>query len=55
MDMSADQAAHRRLTLLLTGGCAGPAALSAAAGHLLSGRAIRPVLTDCASRRRVPR
>ncbi|WP_404961240.1 sensor histidine kinase [Streptomyces sp. 147326] len=45
VDMSADQAAHRRLTLLLTGGCAALVTLSAAAGHLLSGRAIRPALT----------
>ncbi|KOY54504.1 sensor histidine kinase [Streptomyces sp. XY332] len=44
-DMSADRAAHRRLTLLLIGGCAGLVTLSAAAGHLLSGRAIRPALT----------
>ncbi|MFE2284552.1 sensor histidine kinase [Streptomyces sp. NPDC059443] len=44
-DMSADQAAHRRLTLLLIGGCAALVALSGAAGHLLSGRAIKPVLT----------
>lgn len=44
-DMSGDQAAHRRLTLLLVGGCAGLVTLSAAAGHFLSGRAIKPALT----------
>ncbi|MDH6134122.1 two-component system OmpR family sensor kinase [Kitasatospora sp. MAA4] len=44
-DTTGDQAAHRRLTLLLTAGCAVLVTLSAVAGHLLSGRAIRPALT----------
>ncbi|MFD7326415.1 sensor histidine kinase [Streptomyces sp. NPDC059875] len=38
-------AEHRRTTWLLTGGCAVLVLLSAAVGHLLSGRAIRPALT----------
>ncbi|MET8630014.1 HAMP domain-containing sensor histidine kinase [Kitasatospora sp. NPDC004669] len=44
-DLTTDQAAHRELAALLTAGCAVLLALSAAAGHLLSGRAIRPALT----------
>lgn len=43
-DMSRGQAAHSRLALLLVAGCAVLVALSAAAGHLLSGRAIGPAL-----------
>ncbi|MFJ4189304.1 sensor histidine kinase [Kitasatospora sp. NPDC089509] len=44
-DTAADRAAHRDLALLLAGGCAVLLALSALAGHLLSGRAIRPAVT----------
>ncbi|MFG2909159.1 sensor histidine kinase [Kitasatospora sp. NPDC048286] len=44
-DLTTDQAAHRELAVLLTGGCAALIALSAVAGHLLAGRAIRPALT----------
>ncbi|MGW2014316.1 sensor histidine kinase [Streptomyces sp. NPDC001927] len=36
---------HRRTTWLLTAGCAVLVVLSAAVGHVLSGRAIRPALT----------
>lgn len=36
---------HRRTAWLLTGGCAVLVLLSAAVGHVLSGRAIRPALT----------
>ncbi|MEU9703666.1 HAMP domain-containing sensor histidine kinase [Streptomyces sp. NPDC047981] len=38
-------AEHRRTTWLLSAGCAVLVVLSAAVGHLLSGRAIRPALT----------
>ncbi|AZM56284.1 two-component sensor histidine kinase [Streptomyces sp. WAC 01529] len=38
------RADHRRLTWVVTGGCAVLVLLSAAVGHLLSGRAIRPAL-----------
>ncbi|MEV0118815.1 HAMP domain-containing sensor histidine kinase [Streptomyces sp. NPDC050844] len=42
---TADQRAdHRRLTWLVAGACAVLVCLSAAVGHLLSGRAIRPAL-----------
>ncbi|KOV31913.1 histidine kinase [Streptomyces sp. XY431] len=44
-DTTGDRAAHRELALLLVAGCAVLVALSAVAGHLLSGRAIRPALT----------
>ncbi|MFI9331253.1 sensor histidine kinase [Kitasatospora sp. NPDC052868] len=44
-DTTADRAAHRKLALLLVAGCAVLVTLSAVAGHLLSGRAIRPALT----------
>ncbi|TQF07270.1 HAMP domain-containing histidine kinase [Kitasatospora acidiphila] len=44
-DLTSDQAAHRELTGLLAAGCAVLLGLSAIAGHLLSGRAIRPALT----------
>ncbi|PNE43048.1 histidine kinase [Streptomyces noursei] len=43
-DTSADQKSHRELTLLLATGCAVLLSLSAVAGHLISGRAIRPAL-----------
>jgi two-component system OmpR family sensor kinase len=43
-DTSSDQTAHNNLALLLAGGCAVLLALSALAGHLLSGRAIRPTV-----------
>ncbi|MGF1424950.1 sensor histidine kinase [Kitasatospora sp. LaBMicrA B282] len=43
-DTSTDRAAHNDLTLLLAAGCAVLLALSALAGHLLSGRAIRPAV-----------
>ncbi|MFB6837129.1 sensor histidine kinase [Streptomyces sp. NPDC056361] len=46
MTATSDQAAdHRRLLWLVTAGCALLVALSAAVGHLLSGRAVRPALT----------
>ncbi|MEU8926876.1 HAMP domain-containing sensor histidine kinase [Kitasatospora sp. NPDC048545] len=44
-DTTSGQAEHRKLVLLLVTGCAVLVALSALAGHLLSGRAIRPALT----------
>ncbi|WP_433324139.1 sensor histidine kinase [Spirillospora sp. CA-294931] len=44
VDASEDRAAHRRLTLVLTGGCAVLVALSALAGRFLAGRAVRPAL-----------
>ncbi|MER5640737.1 HAMP domain-containing sensor histidine kinase [Kitasatospora sp. NPDC002227] len=44
-DLSTDRAAHRDFAELLAAGCAGLLALSAAAGHLLSRRAVRPALT----------
>ncbi|MFI9002108.1 sensor histidine kinase [Streptomyces sp. NPDC053541] len=43
-DASAQQEDHRRLVRLVTGGCALLVLLSAAVGHLLSGRAVRPAL-----------
>ncbi|GGU46897.1 hypothetical protein GCM10010211_08240 [Streptomyces albospinus] len=43
--LTADQAAHRELAGLLATGCAVLLSLSALAGHLLSGRAIKPALT----------
>ncbi|MFE2296272.1 sensor histidine kinase [Streptomyces sp. NPDC059452] len=43
-DASAQRADHRRLTWVVTGGCALLVLLSAGVGHLLSGRAIRPAL-----------
>ncbi|WP_254705682.1 sensor histidine kinase [Streptomyces vilmorinianum] len=44
-ETSAAVADHRRTTWLLTAGCAVLVLLSAAVGHVLSGRAIRPALT----------
>ncbi|MFE0641715.1 sensor histidine kinase [Streptomyces sp. NPDC058877] len=44
-DASAQRADHRRLVWLVTGGCAVLVLLSAAVGHALSGRAVRPALT----------
>ncbi|MFE6050022.1 sensor histidine kinase [Kitasatospora sp. NPDC056446] len=44
-DTTGDQAEHHRLALLLATGCAVLVALSAVAGHVLSGKAIRPALT----------
>lgn len=44
MDISGDQATHRRLSLLLMIACALLVAGSACAGHWLSGRAVRPAL-----------
>ncbi|MDX3374585.1 HAMP domain-containing sensor histidine kinase [Streptomyces sp. ME02-6991-2A] len=43
-DASAQRADHRRLTRVVTGGCALLVLLSAGVGHLLSGRAVRPAL-----------
>ncbi|MEU7641288.1 sensor histidine kinase [Streptomyces sp. NPDC039016] len=43
-DTADDQKSHRELTLLLATGCAVLLSLSAVAGHLISGRAIRPAL-----------
>ncbi|MGA6174207.1 sensor histidine kinase [Streptomyces sp. NPDC012600] len=43
-DASAPRADHRRLTWVVTGGCALLVLLSAGVGHLLSGRAVRPAL-----------
>ncbi|AJF68485.1 sensor histidine kinase [Streptomyces vietnamensis] len=43
-DASAPQDDHRRLVWLVTGGCAVLVLLSAAVGHVLSGRAVRPAL-----------
>ncbi|MFG2503430.1 sensor histidine kinase [Streptomyces sp. NPDC048441] len=43
-ETSDQRAAHRRLTWLVAGACAVLICLSAAVGHLLSGRAIRPAL-----------
>ncbi|WP_037967327.1 sensor histidine kinase [Streptomyces sp. SS] len=46
MTATSDQAAdHRRLFWLVTAGCALLVAVSAAVGHLLSGRAVRPALS----------
>ncbi|MFF3315029.1 sensor histidine kinase [Streptomyces sp. NPDC003035] len=44
-ETTAPLAEHRRTAWLLTGGCAVLVLLSAAVGHVLSGRAIRPALT----------
>ncbi|MFJ8313460.1 MULTISPECIES: sensor histidine kinase [unclassified Streptomyces] len=44
-DTTDDRAEHSRLAFLLVAGCAVLVSLSAGAGHLLSGRAIRPALT----------
>ncbi|WP_228973195.1 HAMP domain-containing sensor histidine kinase [Streptomyces sp. DH12] len=43
-ETAAQRADHRRLTWVVTGGCAVLVLLSAAVGHLLSGRAVRPAL-----------
>ncbi|MFF0630202.1 sensor histidine kinase [Streptomyces sp. NPDC004296] len=43
-DTADDQKPHRELTLLLATGCAVLLSLSAVAGHLITGRAIRPAL-----------
>lgn len=43
-DASAQRADHRRLTSVVSGGCALLVLLSAGVGHLLSGRAVRPAL-----------
>ncbi|MBT2376970.1 HAMP domain-containing histidine kinase [Streptomyces sp. ISL-111] len=43
-DASAQWADHRRLTWVVSGGCALLVLLSAGVGHLLSGRAVRPAL-----------
>ncbi|MEV5972745.1 HAMP domain-containing sensor histidine kinase [Streptomyces sp. NPDC051921] len=43
-DASAPQDDHRRLVWVVTGGCAVLVLLSAAVGHVLSGRAVRPAL-----------
>ncbi|MFB9556323.1 HAMP domain-containing sensor histidine kinase [Streptomyces roseoviridis] len=43
-DATAQQDDHRRLVWLVTGGCALLVLLSAAVGHVLSGRAVRPAL-----------
>ncbi|KOU52287.1 sensor histidine kinase [Streptomyces sp. WM6378] len=45
VDTADSEAEHRQLVTLLTVGCAVLVSLSAMAGHLLSGRAIRPALT----------
>ncbi|MGW2640422.1 sensor histidine kinase [Streptomyces sp. NPDC001348] len=47
-DMSADIAGHRQVVLLLAIACAALAGLSAFAGHMLSGRAMRPALSALA-------
>ncbi|MFJ9824364.1 sensor histidine kinase [Streptomyces sp. NPDC101160] len=47
-DATAEQARHQRLVWLVSGGCAVLVLLSAAVGHLLSGRAVRPALTALA-------
>ena len=44
-DATAQRDDHRRLVQVVTGGCAVLVLLSAAVGHVLSGRAIRPALT----------
>ncbi|MFE6071701.1 sensor histidine kinase [Streptomyces sp. NPDC056525] len=44
-DASAQGDDHRRLVWVVTGGCAILVLLSAAVGHALSGRAVRPALT----------
>ncbi|MFD9246891.1 sensor histidine kinase [Streptomyces sp. NPDC059556] len=44
-DASAQGEDHRRLVWVVTGGCAILVLLSAAVGHALSGRAVRPALT----------
>ncbi|MFF9854027.1 sensor histidine kinase [Streptomyces litmocidini] len=43
-DATAPRDDHRRLVWLVTGGCAVLVLLSAAVGHVLSGRAVRPAL-----------
>ncbi|MEU6621659.1 HAMP domain-containing sensor histidine kinase [Streptomyces litmocidini] len=43
-DATAQRDDHRRLVWLVTGGCAVLVLLSAAVGHVLSGRAVRPAL-----------
>ncbi|MER7515351.1 HAMP domain-containing sensor histidine kinase [Streptomyces sp. NPDC126499] len=43
-DATAQRDDHRRLVWLVTGGCALLVLLSAAVGHVLSGRAVRPAL-----------
>ncbi|MFJ3904910.1 sensor histidine kinase [Streptomyces sp. NPDC090025] len=47
-DATAPRADHQRLVWLVTGGCALLVVLSAAIGHLLSGRAVRPALAALA-------
>ncbi|MFF6772550.1 sensor histidine kinase [Streptomyces sp. NPDC012637] len=47
-DATAQRDDHRRLVWLVTGGCAVLVLLSAAVGHVLSGRAVRPALTALA-------
>ncbi|MET9675531.1 HAMP domain-containing sensor histidine kinase [Streptomyces sp. NPDC006482] len=44
-DATAQRDDHRRLVWVVTGGCAVLVLLSAAVGHVLSGRAIRPALS----------
>ncbi|MCX4985045.1 sensor histidine kinase KdpD [Streptomyces sp. NBC_00572] len=44
-DARAQRDDHRRLVWVVTGGCAVLVLLSAAVGHVLSGRAVRPALT----------
>ncbi|MER5308480.1 HAMP domain-containing sensor histidine kinase [Streptomyces sp. NPDC002773] len=44
-DATAQRDDHRRLVWMVTGGCAVLVLLSAAVGHVLSGRAVRPALT----------
>ncbi|MEU7072778.1 HAMP domain-containing sensor histidine kinase [Streptomyces narbonensis] len=43
-DATAERDDHRRLVWIVTGGCALLVLLSAAVGHVLSGRAVRPAL-----------
>lgn len=43
-DATAERDDHRRLVWIVTGGCAVLVLLSAAVGHVLSGRAVRPAL-----------
>ncbi|MFF8835186.1 sensor histidine kinase [Streptomyces sp. NPDC015130] len=43
-DAAAERADHRRLVWVVTAGCAVLVLLSAAVGHVLSGRAVRPAL-----------
>ena len=44
-DATAQRDDHRRLVWMVTGGCAVLVLLSAAVGHVLSGRAVRPALS----------